>query len=180
MKHHKRTITMVRGIIVMLLVVILMAALDVANDIKHGVAWVHILLEASLIFITIIAVVIATYWFYEVTESSWKEAKNKYKLSEAECKFWRDENKHLIQGVAKKILIQFNNWQLTKAEIEVGFLILKGFSFSEISGLRNGSERTVREQASNVYHKAGMHGRAEFTAYFLEDLLPSDNTSSIN
>jgi hypothetical protein len=60
----------------MLLVVILMAALDVANDIKHGVAWVHILLEASLIFITIIAVIIATYWFYEVTESSWKEAKN--------------------------------------------------------------------------------------------------------
>jgi DNA-binding CsgD family transcriptional regulator len=162
----------------MLLLITLMASLDVASDIKHSVAWAHVLLEASMIFASILAVVLSTYWFYEVTESSWKEAKNKYKLSEAECKYWRDENKHLIQGLAEKILIQFNSWRLTKAEIEVGFLILKGFSFSEISDLRNGSTRTVREQASNIYHKAGMHGRAEFTAYFLEDLLPANTANS--
>ena len=177
-KHHKQTLHIVKGIILMLLLITLMASLDVASDIKHSVAWAHVLLEASMIFASILAVVLSTYWFYEVTESSWKEAKNKYKLSEAECKYWRDENKHLIQGLAEKILIQFNSWRLTKAEIEVGFLILKGFSFSEISDLRNGSTRTVREQASNIYHKAGMHGRAEFTAYFLEDLLPANTANS--
>ena len=170
---------MVKAIILMLLLITLMASLDVASDIKHSVAWAHVLLEASMIFASILAVVLSTYWFYQVTESNWNDAENKYKLSEAECKYWRDENKHLIQGLAEKILIQFNGWQLTKAEIEVGFLILKGFSFSEMAGLRGGSERTVREQASNIYNKAGMHGRAEFTAYFLEDLLPT-NTANTN
>lgn len=171
LKYQKQTINIVKVVIVMLLTITLMAALDVASDIKHSVAWAHILLEVSLIFTSILAVVVCTYWFYEITQTSWKEAKKKFKFSEAEASYWRDENKQLIQGLAIKIQNQFNSWQLTKSEIDIGFFLLKGFSFLEIAQFRAVSERTVREQASNIYHKAGFAGRAEFTAYFLEDLL---------
>ncbi len=37
--------------------------------------------------------------------------------------------------------------------------------------MRSTSERTGREQARNVYRKAGVAGRAELSAWFIEDLL---------
>ena len=36
---------------------------------------------------------------------------------------------------------------------------------------RQTSERTVRQQALAVYRKAGLAGRAELAAFFLEDIL---------
>lgn len=36
---------------------------------------------------------------------------------------------------------------------------------------RGTSERTARQQALAVYRKAGLAGRAELSAFFLEDLL---------
>ena len=49
--------------------------------------------------------------------------------------------------------------------------MLKGLSFKEIAPVRGTSERTVRQQALAVYAKAGLAGRAELAAFFLEDLL---------
>ena len=37
--------------------------------------------------------------------------------------------------------------------------------------MRQTSERTIREQARALYRKSGLSGRAELSAYFLEDLL---------
>lgn len=37
--------------------------------------------------------------------------------------------------------------------------------------MRRTSERTVRQQALSVYRKAKLAGRAELSAFFLEDLL---------
>ena len=66
---------------------------------------------------------------------------------------------------------QFDRWELTPAEREVGLLLLKGLSLREIAEVRGTSERTTREQARNVYRKGGLAGRAELSAFFLEDLL---------
>ena len=41
--------------------------------------------------------------------------------------------------------------------------------------MRETRERTVREQARAVYRKAGLGGRSELSAFFLEDLLPDVN-----
>lgn len=53
----------------------------------------------------------------------------------------------------------------------MALLLLKGLSFKEIAAVRENSERTNREQARGVYRKAGVTGRAELSAWFLEDLL---------
>lgn len=84
---------------------------------------------------------------------------------------WQQENERLIKNLAMKIKSQFLDWGLTKAECEIGFLLLKGFSLKEIASLRNTSERTVREQAINIYSKSKLKNRSELTAFFLEDLL---------
>lgn len=64
-----------------------------------------------------------------------------------------------------------SHWRFTPAEKEVGLLMLKGFSFKEVAGFRKTSERTARQQSLEIYKKSGLAGRAEFSAFFLEDLL---------
>jgi DNA-binding NarL/FixJ family response regulator len=89
----------------------------------------------------------------------------------AEAERWRAEARHLIEGLGEAIDRQFERWGLSPAEREVGLLLLKGLSHHEIADLRGVSERTVRQQAQALYKKAGLAGRAELSAYFLEDLL---------
>jgi DNA-binding NarL/FixJ family response regulator len=50
--------------------------------------------------------------------------------------------------------------------------MLKGLRHKEIAKIRHTSERTVRQQALAIYRKAGLEGRTDLAAYFLEDLLP--------
>jgi DNA-binding CsgD family transcriptional regulator len=65
----------------------------------------------------------------------------------------------------------FRSWQLTQAEQDVAWLLLKGFSFAEIASLRDVKEKTLRQQASSIYGKADVSGRSELSATFLEDVL---------
>lgn len=80
-------------------------------------------------------------------------------------------NKELYEGMRKVIFDQFMKWQFTKTETEVAMLLIKGFTFKEIADLRENSEKTIREHASSLYHKAKVVGRAELAAFFLEDIL---------
>jgi DNA-binding NarL/FixJ family response regulator len=50
-------------------------------------------------------------------------------------------------------------------------LLLKGHGHKQAAALTGRSERTVRQHAVSIYHKAGLSGRAELAAFFLEDLL---------
>jgi len=84
---------------------------------------------------------------------------------------WRDEAREALEGLGTAIERQFERWELTGAEAEVALLLLKGLSHKEAAEIRGVSERTVRQQALAVYRKAGVSGRAELSAFFLEDLL---------
>ncbi len=93
-------------------------------------------------------------------------------LERREAEVWRAQAQELLAGVGNTIEQQFSTWALTPAEGEVGLLLLKGLSFKEVAQVRGTSERTAREQARAVYRKAGVRGRAELSAWFIEDLLP--------
>lgn len=84
---------------------------------------------------------------------------------------WRAEAQEVLRGLGAAIERQFERWQLTPAEADVALQLLKGLSLKEVAQLRSTSERTVRQQALTVYRKAGLAGRAELAAFFLEDLL---------
>jgi DNA-binding CsgD family transcriptional regulator len=70
----------------------------------------------------------------------------------------------LLEGV-------LDRWGLTPAERQVALLLLEGLSHAEAARVRDTSERTVRQQVHEVYSKAGLSGRSELAAFFLEDLL---------
>ena len=66
---------------------------------------------------------------------------------------------------------QFDAWRLSASEQDVVIMMLKGLSFREIAELRETREKTVRQQASSVYRKAGLASRNELAAWFFEDML---------
>jgi DNA-binding NarL/FixJ family response regulator len=94
-------------------------------------------------------------------------------LRKAERDAWQQSSAPALHRLSDAIHEQFRKWHLTPAESEVALLVLKGYSHKHIARATQRSERTARQHAAAVYHKAGLDGRAELAAYFLEGLLPS-------
>lgn len=88
---------------------------------------------------------------------------------------WRATSREALEGLGRAIDAQFGRWGLTPAEREVALLLLKGYGHKQIAAQTGRSERTARQHAGVVYEKAGLGGRAELAAFFLQDLmLPED------
>jgi len=139
-----------------LFVAALFFMLDIIGDINEGDSISHWLGE-SVIFL-----IICTSLFQEIRRSQ--------QLSE-KITDYEVELKSLKGKLAEVVKTQFQEWELSKSESEVAWLIIKGFSFAEISKIRNVSERTVRSQAGTIYRKSDNSNRSEFTASFLDDIL---------
>lgn len=69
---------------------------------------------------------------------------------------------------------KFESWKLSASERQVALLLIKGFSAQEIADLRDTRPGTVKSQSSAIYQKAGVKGRSELAAYFVEDLLAGE------
>jgi DNA-binding CsgD family transcriptional regulator len=80
-----------------------------------------------------------------------------------------------LAGLGRAIDRQFRAWQLTPTEREVALLLLQGHGHKWIAAQTRRSERTVRQHAVAVYEKAGLGGRAELAAFFLQDLIVPDS-----
>ena len=89
---------------------------------------------------------------------------------EVERQLWRQHAQDALAGLGRAIERQFDVWSLTPAERDIAVLLLKGRGHKQIAAATNRSERTVRQHAVSVYRKAGVAGRAELAAFFLEDL----------
>jgi len=152
-------------------------SVDVVSDLIAHTAPAHIVLEIMLGGLALSGV------FY-FSRQALREQRERQAVSLAlaraereserwrlEADAWRREAKDALNGLASAIDRQFKRWELTTAEGEVALLLLKGLSHKEAAELRGTSERTVRQQALTVYRKANVAGRAELSAFFLEDLL---------
>lgn len=84
---------------------------------------------------------------------------------------WRQSARPVLEGFGEAVDRQFDTWGLTRAEREVALLLLKGYSHKHVAQATGRNERTARQHASAVYQKAGLSGRAELAAYFLDDLM---------
>ena len=65
----------------------------------------------------------------------------------------------------------FAKLDLTPAETEVAWYILKGMSISEIAELRQTRKGTVKAQGTAIYKKAGVNGKSQLVSLLVEDLL---------
>lgn len=84
---------------------------------------------------------------------------------------WRARAEDQLDQFRQAIGEQFEEWEATDAETDIGHLILRGLSHKEIARLRNTSEATVRQQAQSLYRKANLPNKGAFSAYFLDDVL---------
>ncbi|MDE0391239.1 MAG: hypothetical protein OXI57_04120 [Rhodospirillales bacterium] len=80
-------------------------------------------------------------------------------------------NRAVSQGLADSIAELMDEWRMTSSEKDVAWLIIKGYRFAEIAEARGVKENTTRLQATAIYSKAGVSGRAEFVAEIIQSLL---------
>ena len=97
----------------------------------------------------------------------------------AERDRWRASSQEALEGLGRAIGAQFGAWGLTPAEREVALMLLKGYGHKQIAALTGRSERTARQHAGVVYEKAGLGGRAELSAFFLQDLMLPDEAREV-
>lgn len=162
-----------RGISVaigVLSVVAVLVATDLLLDDKAGADLLHLVIEAALMLVSA-AAALWLWWGRRRARAEVKGLERDVDAARAEAERWREEAAELLAGLGVSIARQFGRWQLTEAESEVALLLLKGLSHREAASVRGVSERTVRQQAREVYRKADLAGRSELSAFFLEDLL---------
>ncbi|WP_246128530.1 helix-turn-helix transcriptional regulator [Pleionea sediminis] len=150
-------------------IIVTVNIIDIYTDLLEGSSLTHVLEETVmiLIFISIIIVLIRT-----LLDSSQKLNTLKVELMNIKQLHAQQTEKmsQARKNYSEVIQHQFNDWKLTKSEKDVGFFLLKGLSLKEIAAIRNVKEKSVRQQASNIYSKAGVAGRHEFAGWFFEDM----------
>lgn len=153
-----------------LLIVAILVGFDIFTDSREGVAPWHILIEGLIGVVAIAGVFYLLRGTVDLRHQLRKEIQE-FSAFKKEAEAWRADSRKYIDGLALAIDQQLTKWKLTVAEKEVAFLLLKGLSLKEIADIRQTTEKTARVQSIAVYAKAGISGRSELSAFFLEDLL---------
>jgi DNA-binding CsgD family transcriptional regulator len=143
---------------------------DLVLDRPQSWLSVHVLVEVGFVLLSIGSVLYLWLAWMQV-RLSLGLAEGRLAENEVERNRWRGRATRLLHGLGAEIDSQFERWSLTPAERQVAMLLLKGLGHREVASVLDRSERTVRQHAVSVYRKSGLAGRAELSAFFLEDLL---------
>jgi len=163
-----------RAVATLLALAFLFLTVDPLMDLRDGEGWLHVVTELIVAGITLSGLV-AMVWDMRREKALRSRLELDLQDAHSDVVRWRGEAQGLLEGLGQAIDRQFQRWLLTPAERDVGILLLKGLSHKEVAEARQTSERTVRQQAREIYRKAGVGGRAELSAWFLEDLLLPDS-----
>lgn len=153
-----------------LAVVVIASGSDIAADVAHGASTIHLFQEAIVLLIALLILC----WLIIDNFLKRSQIRRLNRELEAVKTMPIPESETVLAArhqLRQAITEQFNDWQLTSSEKDVGQMLLKGYSLKEIAALRGTAEKTIRQQASSTYHKAGVPGRHAFSAWFIEDLL---------
>lgn len=163
-----------------LLVIVVGGLTDIVLDRPQSWWSVHIAVEVGMVVVSLaFAVFLFGQWrraqrALAAARASLVATSRELVERQAERDAWRASAEQALSGFGVAIDRQFAAWQLSRAEREVALLLLKGLGHKQVAAVLGRSERTVRQQAVDVYRKAGVQGRSELAAFFLADIvLPS-------
>lgn len=144
---------------------------DTWADIGSGVSSLHMAIEGLAGLLSVVAIV-GIWWnqILPVHRALLSTEQDRSSL-EAELRQWRSSIAPYARSIQQEVDRQFSSWGLTPAEKETAFLLLKGLSLKEIATVRQVTEKTVKQHNQAIYQKSRLKGRAELSAFFLEDLL---------
>lgn len=154
-----------------------LAAVDLLTDLREGTTWRHVVAEGGILLLGFLggafaaARLVAATRLARVVSAEARSLAGQLARTAAEAERWRSEARDLVLGLGRALDEQFDRWDLSPAEKEVALLLLKGLSHKEIAATRDVTEATARQQARGVYRKAGLTGRHDLAAFFLEDLM---------
>jgi DNA-binding CsgD family transcriptional regulator len=157
-------------LIVIFAIVVIASGADLVSDLSHGADTEHMIKEAIIVSLSILAIA----WLMWGLHQQRLEIRSLQQELETANSSQTHPKKYVLEARKKLgnvVTQQFSEWLLTGSEIEVGWLLLKGLSLKEIAMVRSTQEKTVRQQASSIYKKAGVSGRHAFSAWFIEDIL---------
>lgn len=185
LEDHERSVAMTGAwpptLAGFLLVVMIGGIVDLALDRPTSWFTLHVAVELGLIVTSLgFAVLVMRQWrrateALAASQASLAATTRALREQQAERDAWRAHAEQALTGFAAAIDRQFRLWQLTPAEREVALRLLKGFGHKQVAAQLGRSERTVRQQAVDVYRKAGVQGRSELAAFFLGDIdLPAE------
>lgn len=155
----------------------ILVGLDLVLDLRGGTTAIHAAIEGSVVALGLASAIRYAMRVRVIAREArdlrvqTEQLGARLAASRAEAERWRRDAGDLIAGLSSAIDRQLDQWQLSPAEKEIALLLLKGLSHKEIAELRGVSETTVRHQARALYRKAGLSGRTDLAAFFLEDLL---------
>lgn len=158
------------ALVAVMVLVVFASAMDFYMDLSHGSSISHIVKEGVIVVLAGALIVrMVMEHFQQVKEI--EQLKDELAATDQHHEAMSDYVLKMRNQLSDVVSHQFDDWQLTTSEKEVGWLLLKGLSLKEIAVLRDTLEKTVRQQASAIYRKAGVSGRHAFSAWFIEDLL---------
>ena len=162
---------MLRTLLVFVLVATIVGGgIDLMLDAPDSWRSPHVIYEVALILVAAMTFVLLWRGWWQSRQTL---ADTRHVLAEraAERDAWRASAEAALAGMGRAIDERFDAWGLTAAERDVALSLLKGQSHKQIAYATGRSERTVRQHAVAVYQKSGLNGRAELSAFFLEDIL---------
>jgi len=157
--------------------VTVLAAIDIVADIGQGTTLSHVVSESAVVVLGLLGAILMLQRLVLVfrrardVEREAVDLQRRLAATEAEAQRWRGEVRDLMRGLGEALDQQFDRWALSPAEKETALLLLKGLSHKEIAEVRSVGDTTARQQARAVYKKAGLAGRHDLAAFFLEDLM---------
>ena len=157
-------------VIALLLAIVVVGTVDIALDAPQRPGSLHLVVELLLV---VLSLGTSAYLWRSWRRSHHSLVRTREALEgrRSERDAWRARASKLLEGLGVEIDRQLATWNLTPTERQTALFLLKGLSHKEIAALTERSERTVRQHAVSVYRKSGLSGRAELSAFFLEDLL---------
>ncbi len=156
------------------LAVVMGATIDLVLDRPDRWLSAHVLVEVTLALVSLgLSLVLWARWI--AASRDLKSLRFTLEARREERDRWKESAQRALQGLGRAVDEQFRQWELTATEREVALHLLKGHSHKRTARLTHRSERTVRQHAVSIYRKSGLGGRAELSAFFLEDLILPDN-----
>jgi DNA-binding CsgD family transcriptional regulator len=143
---------------------------DMTDDVRQNISSSHVSNDVLFALFSLLGLLILS-WKLHAKDKVLAQLSDEISGVKSTLGQQQEQAAKLMGELSEIIHRQFDAWQLSDAEKEVALLLLKGLSLEEIAAVRGRAEKTVRQQASAVYNKAGIAGRHALSAYFFEDLL---------
>ncbi len=147
-----------------------LAGLDAFHDVSIGMS--PPLAAAELL--GMIGLIAGAFFYWVQSRRARRDASsllNRLDLAKTEAERWRREAANVLPALGAAVQRQLERWGLSDDERRTALLLLSGLPLGHIASRIGTTTRSAREMVLSVYTKAGVGGRAELSAFFLQDLL---------